>query len=170
MALSTVRAELAVVDIIRPVAVRALATQLLLGGQGTPVAAFTRDVRVRTVQRKIRSGIVVEMPLLPVDRVVAGRADFSEAPLVLVVVPVAVDALLGCIAEHMSLVAVGALGFGVLAEQRETRQTMVEKDIVFPGALVVTVCANVTLRKLVRIIVLVTCEAGGFQFDLEYRL
>ena len=132
MASATVGSELPIVDIVGTMTIGAVPAEARLRGKRLSVAAVARDRRVCAVKGEAGLRVVVEKPLLPVDRVVAQRAVLTETPLVRVVVAVATDAILRCVLEHVRLVTLATLGFPVFAEQGETSEIVVEKDVVFP--------------------------------------
>lgn len=170
MALPAIRTELTVVDIVIAVTIRTLTAQACLRAERAAVTAFAAHPGMRPEQRKVGLLVVIEMPLLPVDRVVAGRAGLAESAVMIVVVPVAVDAQFGCVSEDMRIVTVGALGFGMFAEEGKAGQAVVEKDLVFPGTFVMAIRAGDALRALVRVIFFVAGHTRTLEFDIEDRL
>lgn len=90
MTAPTVTTEFPVVHVIAPMAIGALLTERHLRGQRLPVTTLARDLGVRTLQPEVRLRIVVEQPLLPVDRVVAQHAIASETTFMRVVFLMAV--------------------------------------------------------------------------------
>ena len=145
MATATVGSELPIVDIVGTMTIGAVPAEARLRSKRLSVAALARDLRVCAVKREAGLRVVIEQPLLPVDGVMAQRAVLTEAPLVGVVLAVAADAILRCVAEHMRLATLATLGFRVFAEQGETSEIVVEKDVVFPRGFTVAV---ETLRAL----------------------
>ena len=101
MAAAAVEAELAVVNIIGTMAVPAALTKRRLHGERLPVATLTRDVDVGAIEHKPRVPVMIELPLLPVHRVVALRALVSEATAMRVIVAVALDTECRRIVEHL---------------------------------------------------------------------
>lgn len=87
-----------------------------------------------------------------------------------VIFHVTVDAGRRCVLEDVRVMAGVAFDVQVLAEERESRQIVVEEYIVCPRNLVVTILAERALSALVRVVVLVTGEAVGLELDLEYGL
>lgn len=170
MATATVRPELTIVDVVGTMAICTVSTEARLRSEFLPVTALTRDVRVRAVEREAGLCVVVEQPLLPVDRVMAQCTIFAEAPLVGVTLTVATDAVLGRIAEHVRRVALAAVGFRVPAEQREAGEIVVEEDVVLPRRLAVAVETLRALRTFVGIVVLVAGEAIPLQLRIIDRL
>ncbi len=62
-----------------------------------------------------------------------------------------------------------ALGVFVFAEQRKTRQAMIEEDVLCPRGFVVAVLASCSLGSLVRIIFLVTVAATHRRLSVKQR-
>lgn len=116
MAAATVGPELAIVDVIGTMTICTVLTQARLRSQRLPVAALTRDVCVRAIEREAGLRVMVEKPLLPVDRVMAQCAIFAETPLVGVVLAMAADAVLRRIAENVRCMTLPTIGFHVFAE------------------------------------------------------
>jgi len=115
MAAATVGSELAIVDVVGTMTVGAVLAQTRLRSERLAMAAFARDVRVRAVERETRLRVVVELPLLPVDRVMAKEAVLAKPPLVRVIVAVATDAVIRGILEYMRVVTLATLRLCVLA-------------------------------------------------------
>lgn len=125
---------------------------------------------MRALQFKMRLRIVVESPFRPVHRVVAERAVARKTTVMGIVIAMAVHAVRGCVRENTGLVTGIARGVRVRAEQRESRQAMIEKDLVGPRVLVVTIIARDALRSFVGIVFCVTRETVSLQCKLENRL
>lgn len=170
MTAAAVGSELTVVNVIGTMTVRAVLAQARLRGKRLPVTALARDVCVCTVKRETRLLVVVEQPLLPVDRVVAQPAILAEATVVRVVFAVATEAVFRCVAKYVRLVALAAVGFRVFTKQRKPGEVVVEKDIVLPRRFTVAVEALRALCALVGVIVLVTRETVAFQLHFVNRL
>jgi len=139
MATATVGSELPIVDIVGTMTIGAVPAEARLRRKRLPVAALARDLRVCAVEREAGLRVVIEQPLLPVDRVMAQRAVLAKTPLVGVVLAVAADAVFRSVAEHVRFVTLAALGFRVFAEQREAGEIMVEEDVVLPRGFTVAV-------------------------------
>lgn len=75
--------------VIGAMAVAAAVTELHLYIERPAMTGFARYVPVRTLERKVGHGIVIESPLLPVDRRMASSAVLLEASLVAIVFRVA---------------------------------------------------------------------------------
>ena len=71
MTTAAVEAELAVVNVIGAMTIRTAAAEPRLLGHRAPVAAFAGNVPMRTVENEAGLRVVIELPLRPVDRVVA---------------------------------------------------------------------------------------------------
>ena len=132
MAAPAVVSEVAVVDVVGPMTIAAALSKLGLPGERPPVAALAGHAAVRTRERKAGVGVVIELPAQPVDGIVAARTIGCEPAFVGIIVRMAVDAGSRRILEDPRLMAVVALGLGVPAEQRETRQVVIEKDVLDP--------------------------------------
>jgi len=89
MASPTVESEFTVVYVIGTMAVAAAVAELHLYFERPAMTGFARYVLVRTFKRKIGHGIVIESPLLPLDRRMAASAVLLEASLVAIVVRMA---------------------------------------------------------------------------------
>lgn len=170
MAACAVGPELTVVNIVRFVAIGAAASKPHLHVQRLPVAGLALDALMRALESESRLHVVIEDRLLPPDRVVTNGTSVAEAAAVGVVVAMAFDALLRCIAKDVRLMAILALALLVLAEQGEAGQPVIEEDVVLPRRLVVAVLAGRAERTVVCIVVLVAGQAVGSQHHLEYRL
>lgn len=139
MAAATVGSELAIVDVVGTMTVGAVLAQTRLRSERLAMAAFARDVRVCAVERETRLRVVVEQPLLPVDRVMAKEAVLAKPPLVRVVVAVTTDAVFRGILEYVRVVTLATFRLCVLAQQRKTREIVIEEHIVLPRQFAVTV-------------------------------
>ena len=170
MAARAVGSELAVVDIIRFVAIGAVATLLNLRCQWLPVAGFASDALMGSIELESGLCVVIKKCLLPVHRRVAKHASFAEPATMGVVFLVAGNALLRRVSEHVRVMALAALLFVVFAEQRKTGQAMVEEDIVLPGAFVMAVRTRYSQRRVMGVVVFVARQAVGRERRLEYRL
>lgn len=102
---------------------------------------------------------MIELPERPVDGVVTGFALFSERLLV-GVFAVAFIASLWCAPEMRVSVTALATHAGVLSQQREHRQVVIEPQIFKPASLVVALIATFTQGTLVRVLPLMTTVAG----------
>jgi len=139
MTATTVGSELAVVNVVGTMTVGAVLAQARLRSERFAMTAFARDVRMRTVEREARLRVVVEQPLLPVDRVMAKETVLAKPPVVRVVVPVAADAVVRGILEYVRVVTLATFRLCVLAQQRKVREIVIEEHIVFPRQFAVTV-------------------------------
>ena len=96
------------------------------------MATLTIDPAVRTFEHEVRLRVVVEPPFGPVDRVVAECTVIIEAICVRIVVAMTVDAIRWGIAEYMGIVAGIAFLVRMGAEQRESREVVIEKHVLLP--------------------------------------
>ena len=140
-----VRAEFAIMNIVIAVTVRALLPEPCLAGQRLPVASFTTDIGMRSVERKLRLRSVIELPLFPVNGVVAARACFAESTVVGIVVTMTVDALFRRVPEYVGFVTIAAFCFRVFAEEGEASQVVVKEYFLFPRGFVVAVGTLISL-------------------------
>ena len=170
MATLTVGPELAVVDIVGQMAIRAIAPKTRLVSERPAMTGFAVRIGVCARQGEVSLQVVIERPLRPGDRVVAETAVGAEEAVVRLVVPVTIDTRLRGVAENMRIMAGIALGLFMLAEQRELRQAMVEEDLVLPGQFVVAILAGCAQGLFVWLVFFVTGETLGFQRHIEHRL
>ncbi len=80
------------------------------------MAVIAANSFVRAVQWEIGLYIVVELPLQPVNRVMARGAVVLEATVVRIVLTVAIHAILGCILENLRFVTSIAFLVAMLTE------------------------------------------------------
>jgi len=116
MAAPAIRAELSVVNIIGAMTVAAAAAETRHRGQRLAMTAFAADTGVRAVQWESRLQIVIELPLQPVNRIVARGAVVLEATVVRIVLAVAIHTIFRRILEYVRLVTRIAFLAAVLAE------------------------------------------------------
>ena len=65
------------------------------------MAAFTGDIPMCAIENEAGLGIVIELPLRPVNGVVAQRAVLDEATCVRIDFAVAIDTAFGCVLENL---------------------------------------------------------------------
>ena len=155
MTTAAVEAELAVVNVVGAMTIRTAAAESRLLRHRSPVAVFARNVPMCAGEDEAGLGIVVELPLHPVDRVMAESTVVDEAACMRIDVAMAVDTGLGYFAKNTGLMAGGAFRFGVGPEQREPRQVVVEEHVFLPRMLGMAVKTLRSLGALVRVVVLV---------------
>jgi len=167
MAPPAVGAKLPVMDVVARVAIAAAAAQIHLDFKGLPVTGVAADGAMRAVEQERSLCVVIKAPLRPVDRRMAHCAIIGESIVVRIVVCVTGAAVLRCVPEYLRLVAGRTIGVKMLAEQWEMRQVMIEKQVLLPRVLIVTICALCALGSGVRIVILVafaaTCEWFCFE-------
>ena len=156
MATPAIRAELSVVNIIGAMTVAAAAAKTRHRGKRLPVAVIATNSCVRAVQREIGLHIVIELPLQPVNRVVARGAVVLEATVVRIVLAMTIHTIPRRILEYVRLVTRIAFLAAVLAEQREACQVVIEEHVFRPRYIVVAVLALDALRAQMRVVFLVT--------------
>jgi len=101
MTAAAIETEFAVVDVIGAMTVGATAAESRLPGHRAPMAALTGDVPMCAFENEARLRIVIELPLRPVDRVVAQRAVLDEATCVRIDLAVAIDTAFGCVTKDL---------------------------------------------------------------------
>ena len=142
MAAVAILPEPAAMDILPFVAVNALAAQLRRIA-GAHMAGRTDQSFVLAGKRKVGLRVMIERPDLPVDRVVTTAAGSRRAQRALMVA-----VLMAGVAAYpfggKGLVCMAACtgDLGVLAQQREARQGVIETDAGFPVTAVVTLPAG----------------------------
>lgn len=147
--------EAAAVNVIIVVAARAAARQAERAVHWSAMAGKAIDALVAAVEPEAGLAVVVKLPALPVDRVVAGLASRSKSQLVRVVLAVAGNALSLGILEGRREVAILALDLDVLAEQREACESVIKARI-GPAALTVAAPALPSFLALVLVVLAVT--------------
>ena len=101
MAAGAIGPELAIVYVVRFVAVGTVTAEAHLCRQRLPMTRLALDAYVRALEPECRLRVVIEDCLSPLHRVVARRAFFAEAPAMGVAFAMAIDASLGRIAEDV---------------------------------------------------------------------
>lgn len=150
--------------------VRTAAAQPGLCGQRSSVTGVARHVEMCTAQLEVRLTVVIELPLQPVNGVVAQGTVLRKAVCVRVFLTVAFGTLDRCVAENMRIMTCITLFVGMCSQERETRQAVVEEDLVRPRILGMAVQADRPLRAVVGIVFFVTGQAAGVRFGFENRL
>jgi len=156
-------------NIIGAVTVTAAATETRHRGKRLSMAVIATNSCVRAVQREIGLYIVIELPLQPVNRVVARGAVVLEATVVRIVLAVTIHTFLRRILEYVRLVTGIAFLATVLAEQREACQIVIKEHVLRPRHIVVAVLALDALRAEVRVVFLVAGIASRRQRNFEDR-
>jgi len=169
MATPAIRAELSVMNIICAMTVAAAAAEARHRGKRLAMAAIATDNVVRAVQRELRLQIVIELPLQPVNRVVARGALVLEATVVRIVFAVTIHTLFWRILEYVRFVTRIAFLAAVLPEQWETCQIVIKKHVFRPRYIIVAVLALDALRAEMRVVFLVTGIASRRQCYFENR-
>ena len=116
MTATTVRTKFSVVNIIRPVAVRAAIARLLHRRKRTAVTAIAGDLDMRAMQFEIRLRIVIKQPQVPSDRVMAHLTVVLENAMMGIVVVMATGTIAASVGELLCGMAVVALDFVMLAK------------------------------------------------------
>lgn len=95
MATGTLVAKLAVVNVFLAVAGRTGSGRLGYVPISCPMARLAGNIRMCALQDEACGGVVVEFPQQPVIRVVTGATVLAQAPLVWIILCVAIDAFPG---------------------------------------------------------------------------
>lgn len=132
MAAAAVESKFAIMDVVGTVAVSAAPSKLRLDTQRLPMAGFAGEFDVSTVKDEVRLQVMVELPLLPVDRVVAPGTVLVESAAMWIVLAMTLDAGSWRIPENLRFVTVVAARVAVHTEERKARQTVIEEDVVGP--------------------------------------
>lgn len=106
------------------------------------MARLARNFRVRARQRKFCLRVVIEGPVRPATRVVAGGAIFAQCAVVPVVLAVAIDAARGRILEARRHVTGFARHGRMLADQRKRREIVIETHRRIPRSLAMALLAT----------------------------
>lgn len=167
MAPATIKAKLAIVNIVGTMTVIAAAAQPHLIFHRLPMTGFTLRIAMRTIERKIGLRVVIETPLRPVDRRVAQRTVVGEAVTVRVLRLVTRHAVHWCTPELLRFVTGRTFGVAMFAQQGESSKAMIEEDVFGPGRFVVAVLAGCSLGTLVGIVVFVAQRAARRWLSLK---
>lgn len=163
MAASAVEPELAVMNIVGTMTIAAALAKACLCCERLPVAGFASHLGMSAIENEVGLQVVVELPLLPIDRIVATVAALIEPALVGIIVAMAITAGHWRIGEDFRFVAIVAACLLVCAEQRKACQAMIEEHVIGPGCFVVAVLAPRSLAALVRIVLSVAIVATRCQ-------
>jgi hypothetical protein len=170
VALGTIRAERAQVNVITSM------TAPAGHGDSDHIVVCWRTVAGQTIQplmfaiqNKTGFGVVIKRPQQPVVGVVAATAICAQAALVSIIVYMAVHALAGCIMEGLAGMAVLAYRLGVISQQRESCEGVIEADLFRPARLVVTIRALFTQLAVVRFVLGMATETGRLGLGHGYR-
>ena len=136
-----------------------------LSRHGFVVTGITSYAFMTAVELERGLPVVVEAPGFPRQGVVTGLAARSKLVFVCVVLLVTGDAGNAGVLEGRRFVAFLAFNLGVLAQQREAGQSMVDPGHL-PVTLVVTGLAFVAFLALVFVVLFVAGDAGSLQFFL----
>lgn len=170
MATLAVRAELAVVNVVGQVAIRAVAAETCLAIEFPSMTGLAGGVTVCTCQGKAGLRVVIEHPFRPRDGVMTQAAITAEIASMRIVFAMTICAFLRCVTEYVRFVARTALRVVVLTQQRKARQPVVEEQIVLPGLLVVAVFTGRAQRFVVRFVLFVAGQAVRYELDVERGL
>ena len=127
------------------------------------MARLARDTRVGAVETERRPRVVVELPCAPSARVVAIAAACSQPAPVRVDLGVTREAVAARVLEELGCVAALAGHCGVLTEEREAGEIVVEEDLARPTARVMARFAACPLLPMVGIVVAVAAVTGDVE-------
>lgn len=156
--------EAPAVNVVSAMAVGAVVSQVDLSGDRSAVAGLAGELHMRAIERKIGLSAVVEPPEVPPVRVVAQTAPGAEPAAMFVVLRVAISTGQGGALERRRGVALLADGDGMLADQREPGQIMVEENLDQPAPFVMATGAFRAFLALVSVILSVAIDARGAEF------
>ena len=166
MTTAAIRAEAALMHVLGSMTISALRRNFL---SHFAMARLARNFRVRARQRKFRLRVVIEGPVLPAARIVAGGAIFAQRAVVSVVLAVAIDAARGRVLEARRHVTGFAGHSRVLADQRKCRKIMVESHRRIPRGLAVALLAAHAQLAFMFVIARMAGNARRAQFYLTGR-
>lgn len=169
MTATAVGAEVTPVDIVAAMTGNAarIERHAFRGWPFVTVGAAERPVCAVDPER--RAQIVVEFPPPPVHGVVAITTVRTEVSAMRIVGEMAIHACLRGVLEALRLVATRTFGTCVGADQRETRQVMIEPDGLRPGDFAVAGIAGIAELSRVRVLVTMAAQALGLRARLTDR-
>ena len=127
------------------------------------MAVVTMDFTVRVPELEVRI-IVVETPDQPGIGIVAVSTTLSEATFMHVVRAMTVDTCVASITKDGGGMAGFTTDCGMLADERETAQIMVESNFFLPGNFIVTLVALGALFIFMNIVLFVAVVTSGINF------
>ena len=140
--------------IIPVVAAVAVGRRSHLRGIGILVAPVTLQGPMRTGQRVAGLLVMIETPMRPTVGVMTAQAVGAE-PADVMGIGMAARARAWCILERLTAVAIFAGYHCMQADERKSRQVMVEGDFLSPASLLVTLLAVAPQLATMRIILAV---------------
>ena len=132
MTAATINAEFVVVNIVGTVAAAAAAINKFHFLECAAVAVVAGHFYVRAFQSKIGLHVMVEVPKVPGNWIVAGITTPGETAAMWVILVVAAGALRLHLFVSLRLVTVFTFVVIVRAEQRKRRQVVIKKDRILP--------------------------------------
>lgn len=169
MTSAAVCAKFSIVHVIGPVAIAAAAVSRFHLGERAAMALLAGNIDVSAGQWKVSLQVMIESPLFPGDRGVAGAAFIVEIAVVRVVFRMARNTGGFGFSECLGLVAVRALcNLVVRAQQRKRSQIVIEEHRVLPIDFRVAVLTLRAQRLIVGVVIQVTRVTSRFQLNVEY--
>lgn len=169
MTTSAVSPEVALVNVI------AAMTTDAIGGQRSAVihrpnmTLCTGQIRMGPIEFESRLQRVIEYPYRPGHRRMTGAALQTERRVMNIIVEMTIDALRRSVGEPLRRMAGIALDFGVFADQRKKRQSVIEAHADVPPGFVVALFASFAKLRLVRIVINMTRMAIARQRRFMHR-
>lgn len=163
MATVTGATEVSVMNIVEPVTINAAPVITDKPVQRLVMAGMTMDFGVRVPEFEVRI-IVIETPDQPGIGVVAVGTTLSEATFMHIIGAMAVDTFVAGITKDGGGMAGFTTDCGMLADEREAAQIMVESNFFLPGNFIVTLPTLGALLFLMNIVLFVTAVTGGINF------
>jgi hypothetical protein len=163
MAFVALPAEIPVVYVVAPMTIEAAPTITGEFVQRPVVAGMAMDFRVSIPEFEIRI-FVVKLPDQPGIGIVAFAAIFSQTLLVQIVVAVTIDTEVAGITKDGRYMARFTADHGMLTDECEIAQVVIETNLVLPGNIIVTLIAAGALVTLVHIILFMAAVTVFFDF------
>lgn len=133
------------------------------------MAVIAGDSEMRTLEREVCLEIVIEIPKVPGDGIVAPVATPGETAAVWVVLVMTTCTVGFYFLECLGFVAVLAFVVIVLPQQRKRSQVMIKKHRILPIHLGVACFANCPEGAIVRVVIKVTGIAARIQLNFKNR-
>ncbi len=161
MAAVAVLAEASGVRVLAAMAGNAITGNSSTASERGRVAIAARNICMRAIQRKARLRVVIELPRLPERWIVARVALPAECAAMRVVVRVAGDAIAIGIMKRRGCMAAITRRLRVRAEQRKTREVVVEPHPADPVGCDMTIPALCTQLAVMRVFIAVAANAAS---------
>gem|GEM_PF-5744091 len=170
MAAATVGAKLTIVQITCAMAVATTRSGRLHFLQRASVTVVTRHINVRAFQSETGLQLVVEGPLIPADRVVAGSTLIVEIAAMRILILMAGNTCGIRFPKGLRLMAVVAFCFPMLPEQWKRAEVVIEEHRVLPADFGMAGFTLSSKGLLVYIVLEMARVTACFQRYFEYRI